>query len=29
LIANEFKLEDALKAFERAAQAGVLKVLIS
>jgi threonine dehydrogenase-like Zn-dependent dehydrogenase len=28
LIANEFKLEDALKAFERAAETGVLKVLI-
>jgi threonine dehydrogenase-like Zn-dependent dehydrogenase len=28
LIADEFKLEDALKAFERAAQAGVLKVLV-
>ena len=28
LIANEFKLSDALKAFERAAQAGVLKVLV-
>jgi len=28
LIADEFKLEDALKAFERAAEAGVLKVLI-
>jgi threonine dehydrogenase-like Zn-dependent dehydrogenase len=28
LIANEFKLENALKAFERAAETGVLKVLI-
>ena len=28
LIANEFKLEEGLKAFERAAQAGVLKVLV-
>jgi threonine dehydrogenase-like Zn-dependent dehydrogenase len=28
LIADEFKLEDALKAFERAAETGVLKVLI-
>lgn len=28
LIANEFKLADALKAFERAAQTGVLKVLV-
>jgi threonine dehydrogenase-like Zn-dependent dehydrogenase len=28
LIANEFKLEDALKAFERAAETSVLKVLI-
>jgi threonine dehydrogenase-like Zn-dependent dehydrogenase len=28
LIANEFKLEDALKAFERAAETGVLKVLV-
>jgi threonine dehydrogenase-like Zn-dependent dehydrogenase len=28
LIANEFKLDDALKAFERAAETGVLKVLI-
>src|SRR5215216_6201068 len=28
LIANEFKLSDALKAFERAAEAGVLKVLV-
>lgn len=28
LIADEFKLSDALKAFERAAEAGVLKVLI-
>jgi threonine dehydrogenase-like Zn-dependent dehydrogenase len=28
LIAEEFKLQDALKAFERAAQAGVLKVLV-
>ncbi|MGZ9234383.1 MAG: MDR/zinc-dependent alcohol dehydrogenase-like family protein [Anaerolineales bacterium] len=28
LIAYEFKLEDALKAFERAAQTGVLKVLV-
>ena len=28
LIANEFKLNDALKAFERAAEAGVLKVLM-
>jgi threonine dehydrogenase-like Zn-dependent dehydrogenase len=29
LIAYEFKLEDALKAFERAAQTGVLKVLVA
>jgi len=28
LIANEFKLADALKAFERAAEMGVLKVLV-
>jgi threonine dehydrogenase-like Zn-dependent dehydrogenase len=28
LIANEFKLSDALKAFERAGEAGVLKVLV-
>jgi threonine dehydrogenase-like Zn-dependent dehydrogenase len=28
LIADEFKLEDALKAFERAAETGVLKVLV-
>ena len=28
LIADEFKLSDALKAFERAAEAGVLKVLV-
>ena len=28
LIANEFKLDEALKAFERAAETGVLKVLI-
>ena len=28
LIAEEFKLQDALKAFERAAEAGVLKVLV-
>ena len=28
LIANEFKLDEGLKAFERAAQAGVLKVLV-
>ena len=28
LIAEEFKLEDALKAFERAAETGVLKVLV-
>jgi threonine dehydrogenase-like Zn-dependent dehydrogenase len=28
LIMDEFKLRDALKAFERAAQAGVLKVLV-
>lgn len=28
LIANEFKLQDGLKAFERAAETGVLKVLI-
>lgn len=28
LIANEFKLDDALKAFERAAETGVLKVLV-
>jgi threonine dehydrogenase-like Zn-dependent dehydrogenase len=28
LIAQEFKLQDALKAFERAAEAGVLKVLV-
>ena len=28
LIANEFKLAEALKAFEHAAQAGVLKVLM-
>jgi threonine dehydrogenase-like Zn-dependent dehydrogenase len=28
LIAHEFKLEDALKAFERAAETGVLKVLV-
>jgi len=28
LIAEEFKLEDALKAFERAAEIGVLKVLV-
>ena len=28
LIADEFKLEDALKAFERAGEAGVLKVLV-
>ena len=28
LIANEFKLEDALKAFERAAETGMLKVLL-
>lgn len=28
LIANEFKLEEALKAFERAAEPGVLKVLV-
>lgn len=28
LIADEFKLNDALKAFERAAEAGVLKVLV-
>jgi hypothetical protein len=29
LIAAEFKLEEALQAFERAAQAGVLKVLVT
>jgi threonine dehydrogenase-like Zn-dependent dehydrogenase len=29
LIADEFKLEDALKAFERAAETGVLKVLVT
>lgn len=29
LIADEFKLEDALKAFERAAESGVLKVLVT
>ena len=29
LIADEFKLGDALEAFERAAQPGVLKVLIA
>jgi threonine dehydrogenase-like Zn-dependent dehydrogenase len=28
LIANEFKLQDALKAFEHAAEAGMLKVLV-
>jgi threonine dehydrogenase-like Zn-dependent dehydrogenase len=28
LIAHEFKLEEGLKAFERAAEAGVLKVLV-
>jgi len=28
LIADEFKLDEALKAFERAAEAGVLKVLV-
>jgi Threonine dehydrogenase and related Zn-dependent dehydrogenases len=28
LIADEFKLEDALKAFERAAETGVLKVMV-
>jgi threonine dehydrogenase-like Zn-dependent dehydrogenase len=28
LIAEEFKLADALKAFERAAETGVLKVLV-
>jgi threonine dehydrogenase-like Zn-dependent dehydrogenase len=28
LIADEFKLEDSLKAFEHAAETGVLKVLI-
>jgi stage III sporulation protein SpoIIIAA len=28
LIADEFKLENALKAFERAAETGVLKVLV-
>jgi len=28
LIANEFKLDEALKAFERAAETGVLKVLV-
>jgi threonine dehydrogenase-like Zn-dependent dehydrogenase len=28
LIADEFKLGDALKAFERAAETGVLKVLV-
>ena len=28
LIADEFQLEDALKAFERAAEPGVLKVLV-
>jgi hypothetical protein len=28
LIAEEFKLGDALKAFERAAETGVLKVLV-
>lgn len=28
LIADEFKLDDALKAFERAAETGVLKVLV-
>jgi threonine dehydrogenase-like Zn-dependent dehydrogenase len=29
LIMDEFKLSDALKAFERAAQSGVLKVLLT
>jgi threonine dehydrogenase-like Zn-dependent dehydrogenase len=29
LIADEFKLDDAIKAFERAAQPGVLKVLVN
>jgi len=28
LIAYEFKLDDALKAFEHAAETGVLKVLV-
>ena len=28
LVADEFKLEEALKAFERAAETGVLKVLV-
>jgi len=28
LIAEEYKLEEALKAFERAAETGVLKVLV-
>ena len=28
LIADEFKLDEALKAFERAAETGVLKVLV-
>jgi len=28
LIADEFKLDDALKAFEHAAKPGVLKVLV-
>jgi len=28
LIAHEFKLQDALKAFERAAETGVLKILV-
>jgi threonine dehydrogenase-like Zn-dependent dehydrogenase len=28
LITNEFKLDEALKAFERAAEPGVLKVLV-
>jgi hypothetical protein len=29
LIADEFRLEDALQAFKRAAQPGVLKVLVT